>query len=85
MILELCFKDKTPDVWIIQAHLDTLRNLTNKVGVDIYCLHKISVYPDYLNIIRPNREDLRTVTLSFSSFNELVLSSVFDACYWLTT
>ncbi|XP_060758884.1 zinc finger protein 480 isoform X1 [Neoarius graeffei] len=30
VILELCFKDKTPDVWIIQAHLDTLRNLTNK-------------------------------------------------------
>ncbi|KAF4079531.1 hypothetical protein AMELA_G00179150 [Ameiurus melas] len=30
VILELCFKDQTPDVWIIQAHLDTLRNLTNK-------------------------------------------------------
>ncbi|XP_026862621.1 zinc finger protein 250 isoform X3 [Electrophorus electricus] len=30
VILELCFKDKTPDRWIIQAHLDTLRNLTYK-------------------------------------------------------
>lgn len=30
VILELCFKDQAPDVWIIQAHLDTLRNLTEK-------------------------------------------------------
>lgn len=30
VILELCLKDKTPDLWIIQAHLDSLRNLTHK-------------------------------------------------------
>ncbi|XP_072528722.1 uncharacterized protein [Salminus brasiliensis] len=29
VILELCLKDEAPDVWIIQAHLDTLRNLTH--------------------------------------------------------
>ncbi|XP_016299725.1 zinc finger and SCAN domain-containing protein 12-like [Sinocyclocheilus anshuiensis] len=30
VILELCLKDKMPDLWIIQAHLDSLRNLTHK-------------------------------------------------------
>ncbi|XP_062862563.1 zinc finger protein 79 [Trichomycterus rosablanca] len=30
VILELCIQENTPDLWIIQAHLDTLRNLTNK-------------------------------------------------------
>ncbi|XP_017577784.1 zinc finger protein 394 [Pygocentrus nattereri] len=30
VILELCLKDSTPDIWIIQAHLDTLRSLTQK-------------------------------------------------------
>uniref|UniRef100_A0A8C1ETH3 Si:dkey-14d8.1 n=1 Tax=Cyprinus carpio carpio TaxID=630221 RepID=A0A8C1ETH3_CYPCA len=31
VILELCLKDKMPDLWVIQAHLDSLRNLTHKV------------------------------------------------------
>uniref|UniRef100_A0A8C1ETD7 Si:dkey-14d8.1 n=1 Tax=Cyprinus carpio carpio TaxID=630221 RepID=A0A8C1ETD7_CYPCA len=30
VILELCLKDKMPDLWVIQAHLDSLRNLTHK-------------------------------------------------------
>ncbi|XP_018937900.2 uncharacterized protein si:dkey-14d8.1 isoform X1 [Cyprinus carpio] len=30
VILELCLKDKMADLWIIQAHLDSLRNLTHK-------------------------------------------------------
>ncbi|KAA0720729.1 hypothetical protein E1301_Tti011518 [Triplophysa tibetana] len=30
VILELCLKDKSPDLWIIQAHLDSLRRFTHK-------------------------------------------------------
>ncbi|XP_051976519.1 zinc finger protein 502-like [Xyrauchen texanus] len=30
VILELCLKNKPPDLWVIQAHLDSLRNLTHK-------------------------------------------------------
>ncbi|TRY58913.1 hypothetical protein DNTS_003120 [Danionella cerebrum] len=30
VILELCLKDQMPDLWIIQAHLDSLRKLTHK-------------------------------------------------------